>query len=118
MFNHWTLKKRLALTFTGILLLAGALISVALVNNGTLRDPGIDEPTYLERHHPGTSFWHALAPVAVQHFPYNRSTVWACPSCRRGFLQYTEAGGYYVDHRVRALNADLVVDVPLPDAAA
>ena len=38
MFNHWTLKKRLALTFTGILLLAGALISVALVNNGKLRD--------------------------------------------------------------------------------
>jgi methyl-accepting chemotaxis protein len=38
MFNHWTLKKRLALTFTGILLLAGALISVALVNNDKLRD--------------------------------------------------------------------------------
>ena len=38
MFDHWTLKKRLTLTFTGILLLAGALISVALVNNGKLRD--------------------------------------------------------------------------------
>jgi methyl-accepting chemotaxis protein len=38
MFNHWTLKRRLTLTFTGILLLAGALISVALVNNGKLRD--------------------------------------------------------------------------------
>jgi hypothetical protein len=33
-------------------------------------------------------------------------------------LRYTEFGGYYVDHRVRALNADLVVDAPLPDAAA
>jgi methyl-accepting chemotaxis protein len=38
MFNHWTLKKRLTLTFTAILLLAGALIGVALVNNGKLRD--------------------------------------------------------------------------------
>jgi CHASE3 domain sensor protein len=38
MFNHWTLKKRLMLTFTGILLLAGALISVALVNNSKLRE--------------------------------------------------------------------------------
>jgi hypothetical protein len=33
-------------------------------------------------------------------------------------LRYTEFGGYYVDHRVRALNGDLVVDAPLPDAAA
>lgn len=75
---------------------------------GTLRDPAIDEPTCLERHHPGTSFWHARAPVAVLHFPYNRSTVWACPSCRRGFLQYTESGGYYVDHRVRMLDPALI----------
>lgn len=32
MFDHWTLKKRLALTFAAILLLAGSLIGVALVN--------------------------------------------------------------------------------------
>jgi hypothetical protein len=32
-------------------------------------------------------------------------------------LRYTEFGGYYVDHRVRVLNADLVVDAPPPDAA-
>jgi methyl-accepting chemotaxis protein len=38
MFNHWTLKKRLTLTFTAILLLATALISVALVSTGKLRD--------------------------------------------------------------------------------
>ena len=38
MFDHWTLKKRLTLTFAAILLLAGALISVALVNTGKLRD--------------------------------------------------------------------------------
>ncbi len=38
MFNHWSLKKRLTLTFAAILLLAGALISVALVNTGKLRE--------------------------------------------------------------------------------
>jgi methyl-accepting chemotaxis protein len=38
MFDHWTLKKRLTLTFATILLLAGALIAVALVNNARLRD--------------------------------------------------------------------------------
>lgn len=75
---------------------------------GTLRDPAIDEPTYLERHADGTSFWHARAPVALAHFPYNRCTVWRCPQCRRGFLQYTEAGGYYVDHRVRAIDPALI----------
>ena len=38
MFDNWTLKKRLTLTFAAILLLAGALISVAFVNTGKLRD--------------------------------------------------------------------------------
>jgi hypothetical protein len=75
---------------------------------GTLRDPAIDEPTVLERHAPGTSFWHARAPVALAHFPYNLCSVWRCPQCGRGFLQYTEAGGYYVDHRVRAIDPLLI----------
>jgi len=75
---------------------------------GTLRDLAIDEPTFLERHTPGTNFWHARAPVAVAHFPYNRCTVWRCPQCRRGVLQYTEAGGYYVDHRVRLVDPALI----------
>ena len=75
---------------------------------GTLRDPAIDEPTALERHTLGTSFWHPRAPVALAHFPFNRSTVWRCPQCRRGFLQYTEAGGYYVDHRLRMIDPALV----------
>lgn len=75
---------------------------------GTLRDPAIDEPTVLERHTPGSSFWHVRAPVAVGHFPYNRCSVWRCPVCRRGFVQYTEAGGYYVDHRLRQIDPALV----------
>jgi methyl-accepting chemotaxis protein len=36
MFDTWTLKKKLALTFTAILVITGALISVALVNTGKL----------------------------------------------------------------------------------
>jgi methyl-accepting chemotaxis protein len=38
MFKDWTLKKRLTLTFGAILLLAGALIGMALVNSGELRE--------------------------------------------------------------------------------
>jgi methyl-accepting chemotaxis protein len=38
MFTHWTLKKRLTLTFTSILLLASVLIGVALVSTAKLRD--------------------------------------------------------------------------------
>lgn len=77
---------------------------------GTLRDPAIDEARFDEVYTPGTSFWHAQAPVAVLHFPYNRCSVWCCPACRRGFLQYTEAGGYYVDHRLRAIDPALIGD--------
>lgn len=36
MFNAWTLKKRLTLTFAGLLLIAGTLIGVALYNGGKL----------------------------------------------------------------------------------
>jgi hypothetical protein len=77
---------------------------------GTLRDPSIDEPTLTERHLPGTHYWHASAPVAVLHFPYNRCTAWRCPACGRGFVQHTETGGYYVDHRIRAVDVDLISD--------
>ena len=38
MDGHWTLKRRLTMTFVGILLLANALIGVALFNTGKLRD--------------------------------------------------------------------------------
>lgn len=81
-----------------------------LVAVGTLRDPAIDEPRYDERLPPGMDTWHPRAPVAVLHAPYNRSTVWRCPQCRRGFLQYTEHGGYYVDHRLRVIDPALVGD--------
>ena len=76
------------------------------------------EPTFEEFHPEGTRYESPLAPIAPSFFPYNRCDVFACNSCQRVLLRYTEFGGYYVDHRVRALNGDLVVDAPLPDAAA
>lgn len=77
---------------------------------GTLRDPAIEEPTLAEHHPAGTGYWHAQAPIALLHFPFNRCSVWRCPNCRRGFLQYTEAGGYYVDHRIRMVDPALITD--------
>ena len=76
------------------------------------------EPTFEEFHPQGTRYDSPLAPFAPQFFPCNRSDVFSCNRCQRVLLRYTEFGGYYVDHRVRALNGDLVVDAPLPDAAA
>lgn len=77
---------------------------------GTLRDAAIEEPT-LEEHHPaGTRSWSPEAPVAPLFFPYNRCDVWVCKACRRPFLRYTEYGGYYVEQRVRELDARLVAD--------
>jgi hypothetical protein len=75
---------------------------------GTLRDVELYEPTVEELHDPGTDYWHPRAPIAVAYYPCNRASVWRCVDCRRGFLQYTEAGGYYVDHRLRAIDRALV----------
>ncbi len=76
---------------------------------GTLRDLSQDEPTLDEYHPEGTRFWDPRAPVATAFFPYNRCDVWRCPQCRRSFLQYLEAGGYYTDHRLRAIAPELIV---------
>ncbi len=81
----------------------------ALRRLGSLRDPADEDPTVEEFHPAGTRYWSADAPIAVGHFPYNRCEVWQCPDCGRGVLQYTEFGGYYVDHRIRALDPTLLV---------
>jgi len=73
----------------------------------TLRDPELDEPTFEEHHPHGTRYDSPDAPVAVKFFPYNRCDVWRCGECQRHLLRYTEFGGYYVDHRVRALSPKL-----------
>ena len=71
---------------------------------GTLRDPDIEDPTLDEWHPQGTHYSSPDAPISVGHFPFNRCEVWACRHCGRGFLQYTEYGGYYVDHRLREVD--------------
>lgn len=85
---------------------------------GTLRAAGASaegedagaEPTLQEW--PGSRLWSPEAPIAPAYFPYNRCDVWACRACGRGFLQYTEYGGYYVDHRLREVDPARVVDEP------
>ncbi|XAH21099.1 hypothetical protein AAFF27_13765 [Xylophilus sp. GW821-FHT01B05] len=75
---------------------------------GTLRDPAVDEPTFEEFHPDGTRYDSADAPIAVAYFPFNRSDVFRCGSCGRLVLRYTEFGGYYIDHRVRLVDAALI----------
>ncbi|MCJ0764254.1 hypothetical protein [Variovorax terrae] len=76
----------------------------------TLRDPALDEPSFEEHHPGGTRYDSPAAPVAVSFFPYNRCDLWRCGQCHRHLLRYTEFGGYYVDHRVRALDPALIAD--------
>jgi hypothetical protein len=75
---------------------------------GTLRDEDIAEPTFEEWHPDGTRYDSPDAPVSVRHFPFNRCDVHRCTACSRLVLRYTEFGGYYVDHRVRLLDASLI----------
>ena len=76
---------------------------------GSLRDPEVYEPTQEEYHPDGTRYASPDAPIVVKFFPCNVSDVYACNSCKKVVLRYTEFGGYYVDHRVRELDPDLVV---------
>jgi len=80
---------------------------------GTLQPSPSDghaELTFEEFHPKGTRYESADAPIAPGYFPFNRCDVHACSRCQCAVLKYTEYGGYYVDHRVRLVDADLVVD--------
>ncbi len=80
---------------------------------GSLRKPPQDDQTELtfEEFHPdGTRYESANAPIAPGYFPFNRCDVHSCTRCGCAVLKYTEFGGYYVDHRVRLVDAALVVD--------
>ncbi len=76
---------------------------------GSLRDPDEYSPTQEEFHPDGTRYASPDAPIAVNFFPCNVSDVYACDSCHKVLLRYTEFGGYYVDHRVREVDPALVV---------
>lgn len=77
---------------------------------GTLVDDPYLEATYAEHHPAGTHYWSPDAPIAPRHFPYNRCNVLQCSVCGRACLKYVEAGGYYVEPRIRALDPRLIVD--------
>jgi hypothetical protein len=72
---------------------------------GTLRRPEVEDPTVDEYHPNGTHGWSPEAPIAPAFHPYNRCEVWECVRCGRPFLRYTEYGGYYMEERIRELDA-------------
>jgi hypothetical protein len=97
-----------ALTCKGWESLAGDFDRARLRCIGSLRETGVDDPTYAEYHPAGTNSWSDDAPIAPGWFPYNRCDVWECMGCGRPFLRYTEFGGYYTDERIRELQVELV----------
>jgi hypothetical protein len=82
---------------------------------GTLAGDPYLEATYAEYHPHGTGYWSPDAPIAPRFFPYNRCTVQQCTVCGRCCLSYVEAGGYYVEPRIRALDPARLVDAPLAE---
>ena len=81
---------------------------------GTLMDDPYDEPTFVEFHPNGTRYESDNAPIAPRYFPYNRCTVARCVNCGRHYLRYNEAGGYFTELRIRALQPALLVDAAAP----
>jgi hypothetical protein len=92
-----------------------ALADADFEDVGTLLDDPYIEPTFVEFHPDGTRYDSPDAPIAPRYFPYNRCNVSKCLRCGRMFLRYVEAGGYFVDRRIRALSPDLLVDAPLAE---
>ena len=80
---------------------------------GTLVDDPYDEPTFAEYHPQGTRYDSADAPIAPRYYPYNLSQVSRCQLCSRHYLRYNEAGGYFTELRIRALQPALLVDAAL-----
>ena len=80
---------------------------------GTLRRElaqGETELSFEEFHPNGTRYDSPEAPIALNYFPYNRAEVYGCQQCGCAVLKYTEYGGYYIDQRVRLVDAALITD--------
>ena len=77
---------------------------------GTLMLDPYDEPTFAEYHPAGTRAYSDDAPIAPRFYPYNRCTVARCMDCGRLYLRYNEAGGYFTELRIRALQPALLVN--------
>jgi len=87
--------------------------SKQLKPEGTLRRElaqGESELSFEEFHPNGTRYDSPEAPIALNYFPYNRADVYGCQQCGCAVLKYTEYGGYYIDQRVRLVDAGLVTD--------
>lgn len=80
---------------------------------GTLIEDPYAEASFAEHHPHGTNYWSPDAPIAPRYFPYNRCSVHQCADCSRCCLRYVEAGGYYVEPRIRALQPGLLTDAAL-----
>ena len=84
-----------------------------LKREGTLRREladGEPELSFEEFHPNGTRYDSPEAPIALNYFPYNRADVYGCQQCGCAVLKYTEYGGYYIDQRVRRVDAALIID--------
>jgi hypothetical protein len=81
-------------------------------DTGALFEDPYDEPTFAEYHPAGTRYESAAAPIAPRFYPYNRCTVARCTRCGRHYLRYNEAGGYFTELRIRALQPELLADAP------
>ncbi len=91
-----------------------SLPEAQLRETGTLIEAHDEEATFSE-YHPaardtGPRCADRTALLSLQPLPSEECTV-----CTRCFLRYTEGSGYFVDRRIRALDASLLVDAPLLD---
>ncbi|ALU87736.1 hypothetical protein [Herbaspirillum rubrisubalbicans] len=88
-----------------------SLPETQLVDIATLIVDPYTEPTFTEYHPAGTRYASPEAPIAPAWYPYNRCNIARCTQCGRHYLRYMEAGGYFVDRRIRSLDqAALVVE--------
>ena len=79
----------------------------------TLVEDPYGDPTYAEYHPYGTRYDSEDAPIAPRYYPFNRCQVARCMNCGRHYLRYNEAGGYFTELRIRALQPQLLVDAAL-----
>lgn len=80
-----------------------SLPETQLVDVATLITDPYDEPTFTEYHPHGTRYASPEAPIAPAWYPCNRCNIARCTQCGRLYLRYMEAGGYFVDRRIRSL---------------
>lgn len=86
-----------------------SLPETQLVDVATLIADPYDEPTFTEYHPEGTRYASPEAPIAPAWYPYNRCNIARCTQCGRHYLRYMEAGGYFVDRRIRSLDQPTLI---------